>query len=229
LVTRASQREPSATLIDLRRKPNPEQRRRDLCDAAIELLGEDGARGISHPKVDQRAAVPSGTTSAYYRTRKALLIGVAERLRDLDIVDLTTISRLAAEAGRPCLSTGDVASMVVMSCQPPWLARTKARHELTALAGRDRDLARTMQDVNSRFIALTRAAITQWQPAGAAADADLVDEQAFVVFNFIRGVMLDFVRDGRTGHSVEHLDQVIQAILSGVRDHYYRRQSAAPA
>lgn len=32
----------------MRRKPNAEQRRRDLCDGAIELLAEDGARGVTH-------------------------------------------------------------------------------------------------------------------------------------------------------------------------------------
>ena len=30
-----------------RRKPNPTERRRDLCDAAIQLLADDGAKGLS--------------------------------------------------------------------------------------------------------------------------------------------------------------------------------------
>jgi len=39
----------------MRRKPNVEERRRNLCDAAIELLAEDGARGLTHLRVDRRA------------------------------------------------------------------------------------------------------------------------------------------------------------------------------
>jgi hypothetical protein len=173
--------------------------------------------------------MPPGTTSAYYRTRKALLIGVAERLNDLDLEDLSNVSRLAAGEGRPCLTTAEVARMVFMSGQSLWLLRTKARHELTSIAGRDRDLARTMQQVNSRFIALTRAAIVQWQPIETGADSQLIDEQAFVAFNFMRGVMLDFVGDGGASHSIEHLDQVIQAILAGIRDHFRGRGSRPSA
>ena len=37
------------------RKPKAEQRRRDLCDAAVELLAADGARGLTHLRVDRRA------------------------------------------------------------------------------------------------------------------------------------------------------------------------------
>ena len=68
-----------------RRKPNPTERRRDLCDAAIQLLAEDGAKGLSHLKVDRKADVPDGTTSFYFRTRSALLRAVAERLAELDL------------------------------------------------------------------------------------------------------------------------------------------------
>jgi DNA-binding transcriptional regulator YbjK len=46
----------------MRRKPNVEQRRRDLCDAAIELLAADGARGVTHLRVDRRAGVADGTS-----------------------------------------------------------------------------------------------------------------------------------------------------------------------
>ena len=68
-----------------RRKPNPTERRRELCDAAIQFLADDGAKGLSHLKVDRKAGVPDGTTSFYFRTRSALLRAVAERLAELDL------------------------------------------------------------------------------------------------------------------------------------------------
>ncbi|MEH0982620.1 TetR/AcrR family transcriptional regulator [Micromonospora sp. CPCC 205556] len=60
-----------------------------LADAAIALLAEGGMRALTHRAVDARAGVPLGTTSAYLRTRQALIEAVVRRLVDLDQVDLT--------------------------------------------------------------------------------------------------------------------------------------------
>ena len=204
------------------RKYNAEQRRRELCDAALELLANDGARGLSHPKVDRQAGMPAGTTSAYYRTRKALLIGAAQRMSDLDAADLTRMAELTDSDDRRFSGTLGLATMVVMSGQPPWLTRTKARHELVALAGRDPDLARTIGEVAERFEDLQRALITQWQPAGTDLDPALIDDQAFAVSRFITGVMGDFVRNDEPSYDVAHLDSMIQAILEGIRDSFQR-------
>lgn len=59
-----------------------------ITDAAIELVAEQGMRGLTHRAVDARAALPAGTTSAYYRTRKALIEALVQRLADLDAADL---------------------------------------------------------------------------------------------------------------------------------------------
>ncbi|MET1019783.1 MAG: TetR family transcriptional regulator [Microbacteriaceae bacterium] len=47
-------------------------------DAAIDLLGTEGLRSLTHARVDERAALPKGSTSNYFRTRAALLSGVVE-------------------------------------------------------------------------------------------------------------------------------------------------------
>jgi DNA-binding transcriptional regulator YbjK len=52
--------------------PNPE-RRTQLLDAAIDILADTGVGGLTHRLVDERAGLPSGTTSNYFRTRLALL------------------------------------------------------------------------------------------------------------------------------------------------------------
>src|SRR6201982_4075974 len=85
--------------IQKRRKPNPDQRRRELCDAAIQLLADDGAKGLSHLKVDGRAGVPDGTTSFYFRTRSALLRAVAERMVELDLAALQSVPDSANNPG----------------------------------------------------------------------------------------------------------------------------------
>lgn len=61
----------------------------------IELLGSDGIHGVSHPKVDERADVPAGTTSFYFRTRKALLHAGATRLSELDVADFSLMAEIA--------------------------------------------------------------------------------------------------------------------------------------
>src|ERR1700741_3753596 len=78
--------------MDKRRKPNPAERRRDLCDAAIQLLADDGAKGLSHLKVDRKAGVPDGTTSFYFRTRSALLRAAAERLDEFALASLQSVA-----------------------------------------------------------------------------------------------------------------------------------------
>lgn len=55
------------------------ERRSALADAAITVLAERGLKGLTHRAVDAAAGEPVGTTSRYFRTRDALLQGVAEQ------------------------------------------------------------------------------------------------------------------------------------------------------
>ncbi|GAA1836119.1 TetR/AcrR family transcriptional regulator [Luedemannella flava] len=54
-------------------------RRDDLLDAAITVLGEGGMRALTHRAVDAAAGLPAGSTSNYFRTRDALLGAVIDR------------------------------------------------------------------------------------------------------------------------------------------------------
>src|SRR5205807_7370136 len=129
--------------IQKRRKPNPVQRRRELCDAAIQLLADDGTKGLSHLKVDAKAGVPEGTTSFYFRTRSALLRAVAERVVELDLASLQSVADSAGvENGS---SASMLATLVIQSGEEPQLSRTKARYELTMQATRDPAVAVTLQ------------------------------------------------------------------------------------
>ena len=66
-------------------------------EAAVELLGAEGVRALTHARVDERAGLPPGSTSNWFRTRRALLGGIvdwiAERERaDLEPAAMPTIS-----------------------------------------------------------------------------------------------------------------------------------------
>lgn len=62
--------------------PNTE-RRAQMLDAAIGILADTGVGGLTHRQVDERAGLPTGTTSNYFRTRQALLEATAARTVDL--------------------------------------------------------------------------------------------------------------------------------------------------
>src|SRR3712207_7150421 len=46
-------------------------------------------RGLTHRAVDTEADMPQGTTSAYYRTRSALIVAVVQRLAEIDAAELS--------------------------------------------------------------------------------------------------------------------------------------------
>ncbi len=54
-------------------------------DAAIDLVGAEGLRALTHARVDARTGLPKGSTSNYFRTRAALLNGVADRILEREL------------------------------------------------------------------------------------------------------------------------------------------------
>lgn len=78
--------------------PQNTERRRALADAAIDVLGRDGVHGLSHRAVDERAGVPAGTASNYFRNRDALLAAAAARVAELHFAGMDAA---AAREGAP--------------------------------------------------------------------------------------------------------------------------------
>jgi DNA-binding transcriptional regulator YbjK len=200
--------------IQKRRKPNPDQRRRELCDAAIQLLAEDGAKGLSHLKVDTRAGVPDGTTSFYFRTRSALLRAVAERMTELDLATLQSVAHTAhVNAGS---SASSLAKVVIQSGEEPQLNRTKARYELAMQATRDPVMAANLQRATDAFTKLHHEILVQLLPHGAELDPAVVDDLSNVTLTFINGLLLRFAHGDRIIKSPEQLDGVLSAIVAGI-------------
>ena len=188
-------------------------RRQQLTDAAITLLGNDGARGLSHPRVDKQAQMPAGTASYYFRTRKALLQATAERVSELDEADLSTMTELAVGDARYSGTKG-LAQLVILSSTEPWLTRTRARYELMLAARREPELSASMLGFGAKFYGLARDVIAKWH--GGQLDSALLDEQASTVLTYINGVMTTFVHGFPVVTDADHLDRRIQAILRSV-------------
>jgi AcrR family transcriptional regulator len=182
-----------------------------MADAAIALLGTDGARGLSHPRVDKQAAVPAGTASYYFRTRKALLQAAAERVSELDEADLSMMTELADGDAARYSGTKGLAQLVILSSTEPWLTRTRARLELTLAARRDPDLTVTMLEFGAKFYGLARDVIARWHESPV--DPALIDEQTMTVLTYLNGVMMTFVHGLPVVSDAEQLDLRIRALL----------------
>jgi DNA-binding transcriptional regulator YbjK len=196
----------------MRRSPNPVQRRRALCDAAIRLLAEDGVKSATHLKVDRKAGVPDGTTSFYFRTSSALLRAVAERIAELDLKDLTAATRRADPEAYP----SGLATLVVRSLSGARLVRTKARNELALQGARDPELATALRRYTDDFAVLIRDAVMRLQPEGTDPQPALIDAQTYAVQMFIGGVMLSCASGDRRIHTAEQLDALITGVVRGI-------------
>lgn len=70
-----------------------EERRAALLDGAIDVLAEQGARGLTFRAVDTAAEVPAGTASNYFRNRDDLLTQAGGRIYERLQPDANTIAR----------------------------------------------------------------------------------------------------------------------------------------
>jgi DNA-binding transcriptional regulator YbjK len=221
--------------IQKRRSPNPEERRRILCDAAIQLLADEGAKGLSHPKVDSFAELPNGSTSFYFRTRSALLMAAAERLAELDLVDLMSVAEPTdAHDAELSASAPRLATMVMLSAAEPRLSRTKARFELMLQANRDPELAEVFRHNSEVFAGLHRREILARSKRGVEPEPHVLEEQTVATMSFVAGVQMRLVAGDRSVGSAEQLDRLLRSIADGVAAEYQaeakpRRRRAAKA
>jgi DNA-binding transcriptional regulator YbjK len=193
----------------MRRRPNPTQRRHDLCDAAIALLSAEGSKGLSHLKVDRWAGVPDGTTSFHFRTRSALLRAIADRLDELDMATMQTVVVDGSS------SSTLLAELVMRAGVEPQLTRTRARYELTMQATRDPQMAESLQRSTQAFTTLHHEMLAQLLPEGTELGDTVISDLSTVMLTFINGLLLRFAHGDRVVGSVEELDRMMSAIAAG--------------
>src|SRR6516164_6667862 len=174
--------------MDKRRKPNPAERRRDLCD---------------------------GATSFYFRTRSALLRAVAERLAELDLASLQSVADGSGGHGTGPSPSG-LSQVVFQAGSEPQLSRTKARYELTMQATRDPALAAILQQATDGFAKLHREILVAIMPHGAELEPAVVEDLSNVTLTFLNGLLLRFAHGDRIIDSPEQLDGILAAIATGI-------------
>jgi DNA-binding transcriptional regulator YbjK len=197
------------------RRRDGDQRRRELCDAAIQVLAEHGSRGLTHGQVDRYAEVPDGTTSYYYRTRAALLRGVGKRVAEIDVANLKSVIDRPHDPDSPF---AHLAELTMMQADGPGLMLNRARHELLLGAARDPDLAETSQSFVARIVVMARDAIAHLQPD--TSDPELLDAQTAAVTTFIGGVFSRLIAGDRTVYDAGQLARLLQAVVAAVAEQH---------
>jgi DNA-binding transcriptional regulator YbjK len=197
------------------RKPKAEQRRRDLCDAAIALLAADGARGLTHLRVDRYAGFADGTTSFYYQTRAALLRGAMDRVIELDIADFTAALDSTGDGEVDSLLS-TLAAQAMRTAVEPERSRARARFELMMIASRDADLGAVFDGLMDQFVAISEAAVAQVQPVATPPDHELIKEEAFAVVTFLGGFLFRLAYGLTDMYSAKTLEQYLHSVIAGV-------------
>lgn len=121
-------------------------------EAAVELLGTEGIRALSHARVDARAGLPAGSTSNWFRTRRALLAGIVDWISVHERVEFDP-ARLPMPADAEALIAGIVAVLEMQT--GPHAVRTRARYALFLELADDPQLGEPMRQQRRDFERLT--------------------------------------------------------------------------
>lgn len=160
-----------------------------LADAALDVLADEGMRGLTHRAVDRRAGMPPGTTSAYFRTRAALLAGLVTRLVQVDQAELQAM----AEELPPLRTVGELVDGMAL------LTRQRLTGE-----GRRRSLARYACAVESVRDPELREILVPRENAGreavrlflAARGVTDVEDRTHTLLTCIDGLVFDRLVSG---------------------------------
>ncbi|MEN8655833.1 TetR family transcriptional regulator [Streptomyces sp. 21So2-11] len=185
---------------------NPE-RRTALVDAAIEVLAQEGARGLTFRAVDTRAAVPVGTASNYFTGRDDLFMQAGARIHVRNTPDPDAVGEEARAAGptREML-TGLMRALVrrMADDRSGYLALLELRLEATRRPALQRQLN---QNVRAAFEESARSYVDARLPG----DADTF----LVLYLAMTGLMLEhftlpeMLSDAR-------IDQLVETVVARI-------------
>jgi DNA-binding transcriptional regulator YbjK len=177
-------------------------KKRRALDAAIELVGTEGVRALTHRRVDAQAGLPDGSTSNYFRTRSALIRGVVDHMVSVELPELTEQA--------PPRSAQDLADTMVELFEfftGPNRVMTSARLALIVEATHDEELRTALARGRVRFETVIRA---QFAAIGCATP-DLATQLMAVCFE---GLFLHSVG----GHAQIDARELINTVVRAAMD-----------
>jgi DNA-binding transcriptional regulator YbjK len=189
--------------------PNP-ARRTLILDTAIDILADTGPGAVTHRQVDERAQLPPGTTSNYFRTRLALLEATATRVAELHWDGVAGLQALTGRTG----SRGAVkAIMTRLVSDPDATARRRmlARYELFIEGTRRPELQPILDDI-ARAAMESAGIVLRW------GGIDATDEQVARLARLLNGLALSQLTVSEqaqpAGDPAELVDAMLRAVLA---------------
>ncbi|MDI3385514.1 TetR family transcriptional regulator [Streptomyces sp. B-S-A8] len=182
-------------------RQNP-ARRTALLDAAIDVLAQEGSRGLTLRAVDKAAGVPTGTTTNYFANRAELLRQIMGRTKERLTPDPAAMEEtMSAEPGRE-LNATLLRQLVerMRADRSSHLAMLELRLEATRRPELQADLTRTFTELLDDNIA--------WHlDAGLPGDRDTV----LLLYLAMLGVIVDdlTVPALLEPHGIDHIIAVL--------------------
>lgn len=148
-------------------------RRREILAAAMTVLAQQGSRGLTHRAVDREAGLPEGSSSAYYRSREALIGALGDFVADRLSADVAALGlRLAT-----CPGDHERAVVEVSRLFSRWLDEPDvlaARLEITVAATRDPRLAERFALWRDDLVTMVRVVMSDASKDGGASAETLI-------------------------------------------------------
>lgn len=163
-------------------------RRTQVLDAAVELVGTEGVRALTHRRIDERAGLPTGTTSNHFRTRAALLAGACDWIIEQELAALDPTFRPASADE---LVAGLSEQIEVFT--GPLLARTSARLALFHEASHDEQLRARIARGRTAIEGMVVAALARLgaRDPDTAAAATMACAEGIILHRVVRRVPID--------------------------------------
>lgn len=202
-------------------KPEKPERRSVIADAALRLIGEQGARGLTHRAVDEAAGLPQGSTSYYCRRRVDLLELALRRHAELDRKSLAALDgKLGKEGG----SLAELSALVAVELAR-WVAaqdaaQLTARFELFLACSREPQLEPVIEEQRDGFLRVLTARLSARKIARPRSSAA-------AMIALIEGLLLERVRVGRSVLGVRELQALLAALWSSAEGAPKRKRSTS--
>jgi DNA-binding transcriptional regulator YbjK len=142
--------------------PALSQRRRELLEAALQVVAREGLRGLTHRAVDRHAGFPEGTCSAYFRTREALQTGLTQYVAVRCGADVAALAEELAGQPPDGPEMKERVVEIMVGAFESWLEEPElllARMELSMEASRNPGLAALLTEYRQRLVGVVDATL----------------------------------------------------------------------
>ncbi|MEV4622439.1 TetR family transcriptional regulator [Asanoa sp. NPDC049573] len=156
-------------------------RRLELLDAAIAVLGGSGIHGLTHRAVDAAAGLPAGSTSNHFRSRDALLAAVVDRIVERERANWEELATTAAPTTPAKLAETLVEAAREAAGQHRHL--TLARYAILVEAANHPPLRQKLTDGGARVYAW----FLNWMRIAGSTDPE---REAPLIMNHFTGLVL---------------------------------------